>query len=556
MARTLLTSGITVLALALTVSTVGGLAGGPLARLLIAAGLLAGVVFVLARDAARQRRTAEALRQTNDDLNAQVAAHTRGLRDSNAHRQSVIDSAVDGIIVIDSGGRIEAFNSAAKRLFGYSESEVLGRNINMLMPSPYHEEHDAYIQRYLTTGHARIIGIGREVIGQRRDGTTFPLHLSVGEMSVDGERKFTGILHDLSARVELEERLRGSEARWRSIVESAVDGIVVIDALGRIEAFNPAAERLFGYREAEVMGQNVKMLMPQPYRDEHDAYIARYLATGEQRIIGIGREVAGQRRDGSTFPLHLSVGEITVGGERKFTGILHDLRDRVAMEARLREQATLARLGEMAAVIAHEVKNPLAGIRGAIQVIGARMAGESRDAAMLKEIVARIDALNDLMKDLLLFARPPSPRPTPVDLAPLVSTTADLLTKDPALRDLRIEVEGSAPPISVDGEMLRIVIQNLLVNSAHAMHGKGTIRVRITVLETTCQIAVADAGPGIAPEIRDKIFDAFFTTKARGSGLGLPTAKRLIEAHHGRMQVDCPPSGGTVVTIQLPMRPT
>ena len=555
MARSLLTRGITVLALALIASTAGDLAGGALARLLIAAGLLAAVVFVLARDAARQHRTAEALRQTNNDLNAQIAVHTRGLRDSNAHLQSVIDSAVDGIIVIDSRGRIEAFNSAAERLFGYSASEVLVRNVNMLMPSTYHEEHDAYIQRYLTTGHARIIGIGREVIGRRRDGTTFPLHLSVGEMSVGGERRFTGILHDLSARVELEARLRSSEARWRSIVESAVDGIIVIDVLGRIEAFNPAAERLFGYGEANVIGQNVKMLMPQPYRDEHDAYIARYLATGDQRIIGIGREVAGQRRDGSTFPLHLSVGEITVGGEKKFTGILHDLSERAAMEARLREQATLARLGEMAAVIAHEVKNPLAGIRGAIQVIGARMAGEPRDAAMLKEIVARIDALNNLMKDLLVFARPPSPRPRPVDLVPLVSTTADLLTKDPALRDLRIEVEGSAPPISVDGEMLRIVLQNLLVNSAHAMRGRGPIRVGITVLDTTCQIAVADAGPGIAPEIREKIFNAFFTTKARGSGLGLPTAKRLIEAHHGRIEVDCPPSGGTVVTIQLPIRP-
>jgi two-component system sensor kinase FixL len=351
---------------------------------------------------------------------------------------------------------------------------------------------------------------------------------------------------------QLEAQGRTTEARWRSIVESAVDGIVVIDARGRIEAFNPAAERLFGYSEADVLGQNVKMLMPQPYRDRHDGYIARYLDTGEQKIIGIGREVVGERRDGSTFPLHLSVGEITIGGAKKFTGILHDLSARLAMEQQLREQTTLARLGEMAAVIAHEVKNPLAGVRGAIQVIGGRMAVASRDAAMLKEIVARIDALNGLLEDLLLFARPPSPRPAPVDLVPLVSTTADLLIKDPALRDLRITVEGSAPPISVDPELLRIVLQNLLVNSAYAMQGRGTITVGITMVDATCQIAIADAGPGIEPEVREKIFDAFFTTKARGTGLGLPTAKRLIEAHNGRIQVDCPPAGGTVVTIQLP----
>jgi PAS domain S-box-containing protein len=195
-------------------------------------------------------------------------------------------------------------------------------------------------------------------------------------------------------RVSLEERLRASEARWRAVVESAVDGIIVIDARGRVEAFNPAAERLFGYTESEVTGQNVNMLMPSPYHDEHDGYLARYLETGVHKIIGIGREVTGRRKDGSTFPLHLSVGETSVGGERKFTGILHDLTERVAMEEQLREQAALARLGEMAAVLAHEVKNPLAAVRGAIEVIGSRLPSGTRDAAVVKEIVSRIDSLN------------------------------------------------------------------------------------------------------------------------------------------------------------------
>ena len=262
---------------------------------------------------------------------------------------ALIDSAVDGIIVIDARGRIETFNPAAERLFGYRQEDVAGRNVTMLMPSPYRDEHDRYLWRYLQTGNAKIIGIGREVTGLRRDGTVFPIHLSVGEMTVGGERKFTGIVHDLSARVQLENRLRSSEERWRSIIESAVDGIVVIDAQGRIEALNPAAERLFGHTESEVLGRNVTVLMPFPYREEHDQYLARYLSTGEARIIGIGREVTGVHRDGTTFPVHLAVGEMTVGGERKFTGILHDLSARVRMEEQLREQAALVRLGEMAA---------------------------------------------------------------------------------------------------------------------------------------------------------------------------------------------------------------
>ena len=331
--------------------------------------------------------------------------------------------------------------------------------------------------------------------------------------------------------------LRDSHARLQSIIDSAVDGIIVIDTEGRIESFNRGAERLFGYPGGEVIGRNVNLLMPSPDHEQHDGYIARYLATGEAKIIGIGREVTGRRRDGTKFPLHLSVGEMTVTGERKFTGILHDLSARVRIEEQLREQSTLARLGEMAAVIAHEVKNPLAGIRGAIQVIGGRLPEGSRDAAMTKEIVARIDALNDLMKDLLLFARPPQPKPAPVEIARLVATTVDFLREDPALKGVQVQVDGSAPPIEADPELLKIVFQNLLMNGAHAMQGQGTIRISIKAVDSSCHIVFSDAGPGIAPEILAKIFTPFFTTKSRGTGLGLPTARRLIEAHHGTMHL-------------------
>jgi PAS domain S-box-containing protein len=476
----------------------------------------------------------------------------RAQRTSELRWRSVVDSAVDGIVVIDARGRIEAFNPAAETLFGYREDEVVGRNVNLLMPAPYHEEHDGYLRHYLDTGAARIIGVGREVSGRRRDGSVFPLHLSVGEMSIGGERKFTGILHDLSERVRLEERLRQSEARWRAVVESAVDGIVVIDARGRIEAFNPAAEQLFGYREAEVIGQNVNVLMPAPYHDEHDGYLARYLVSGVPTIIGAGREVTGRRRDGTTFPLHLSVGEMVVAGERRFTGILHDLSGRVAMEERLREQAALARLGEMAAVIAHEVKNPLAGVRGAVQVIGGHLPPQSRDAAVAREIIARIDGLNELMKDLLLFARPPQPRPVPVDMATLVSSIAELLATDPAVAGVVVDIVGAAPPIAADPDLLKIVFVNLLVNGAHAMQGRGILRVSVGARDGGCRVAVQDSGPGIPADIREKIFTPFFTTKSRGSGLGLPTAKRLVEAHAGTIRIDCPPEGGTRVTVDLP----
>ena len=490
----------------------------------------------------RLRTAEDAQRRVADTANARAE-----------RLDAILNTTTDGIMVISATGIIEAFNRGAERLFGYPESEVVGRNVSLLMPSPQHEEHDKYLERYLETGEARIIGVGRQVTGRRRDGTLFPVQLSVGEMRIGGERKFTGMLQDLTKRVLLEGELGASEARWRAVIDSAVDGIVVIDAHGSIEAFNPAAERLFGYTTAEVRGHNVNMLMPSPYREEHDTYLARYLATGRARVIGVGREVQGLRKDGTTFPLHLSVGQITIEGERKFTGILHDLSARVQMEGQLREQAALVKLGEMAAVIAHEVKNPLAGIRGAIQVFGSRIAPDDASAQVLKDIVARIDSLDQMMKDMLLFARPPKLNRASTEVAPLLTMTASLLSQDPALSELDIVVDGTAPPVFADADLLRIVFQNLLINSAHAMRGKGSIRVAIDTVDTSCQIAFIDRGPGIPPEIREKIFTPFFTTKSRGSGLGLPTARRLIEAHSGQIAIDCPPAGGTTVVVRIPL---
>lgn len=465
----------------------------------------------------------------------------------------IIKSAVDGIVVIDDRGRIEVFNPAAERLFGYAAAEVIGRNVSVLMPAPYRDEHDGYLKRYLDEGSARVIGIGREVQGLRRDGTVFPLHLSVGEMLVEGQRKFTAILHDLSRRVELENRLRSSEERWRAIVEAAVDAIIVIDGRGRIEAFNPAAVRLFGYPEGDVIGKNVSLLMPPPYRDEHDAYLDRYQREGRARIIGIGREVNGRHRDGTIIPLHLSVGEMLVTGEKKFVGMLHDLTARKRIEQQLSEQQSLAKIGEMAAVLAHEIRNPLAGIRGAMQVMAARYESGSKEGMVMKEIIARVDTLSELMQDLLLYARPPKPRPAPVDLKRLIQTVVELISRDPEVSGVQVNVEGASPLAHADPELLKIVFQNLLINGAHAMAGRGELRVRLTGNGQLSAVAFTDHGPGIPPDIRDKIFTPFFTTKVRGTGLGLPTAKRLVEAQGGTIAIECPPNGGTTVLVQVPI---
>lgn len=465
---------------------------------------------------------------------------------------AIVESSGDAILSNDLDGVVVSWNQGAERMYGYTAAEVVGQSISILAPADRREEIRCILDRI----RAGEVIAPCETAQLTKDRRIVEVGLTVSPIRDTAGRVIGAatIARDITESKQVERALRTSEARWRAIIESAVDGIVVIDAHGTIEAFNAAAERLFGYHEHEVRGQNVKVLMPLPYREEHDQYLARYLETGVQKVIGIGREVTGQRKDGSTFPVRLSVGELSIEGARKFTGILHDLTDRVQMEQRLREQTALTRLGEMAAIVAHEVKNPLAGIRGAIQVIGGSLPAGSRNAAVVKEIVARIDALNDLMKDLLLFARPPQLRLGPVDIVSLMRLVAEIVRQDSTLREVRIDVSGSAPAIIADAELLKIVVHNLLLNGAHAMQGRGSIQMSVTSANGECQIAIADSGPGISPEVREKLFTPFFTTKARGTGLGLSTAKRLMEAHGGSIAIDCPSSGGTVVTLRLPVQ--
>jgi two-component system sensor kinase FixL len=474
-----------------------------------------------------------------------------GQEDSDRFLAAIVESSDDAIIGKDLDGVVLTWNRGAERLYGFTAAEMKGRSLSVLIPEDRAGELAMILERIRAGKRVDHL----ETLRRARDGRLVDVSLTVSPV-VDAAGRIIGgatLARDLTAQRRGELARQISESRWRAVVDSAVDGIVVIDAGGRIEAFNPAAERLFGYREQEIIGRNVNVLMPSPYHEGHDGYLAQYLSTGTAKIIGIGRQVRALRRDGSTFPVHLAVGEMLVNGERKFTGILHDLSTRVQIEEQLREQAAMAHLGEMAAVIAHEVRNPLAGIRGAIQVIGSRLPAESRDASVAHEIVKRIDALNDLMRDLLLFARPPQPKTAAVDVVEVVSVTARLLANDPSVANVRVEIEGAAPPIVADADLLKIVFVNLLVNGAHAMGGEGVIRVSVGTADGVCRIAFHDQGPGIPAHIREKIFTPFFTTKSKGTGLGLPTAKRLIGAHAGRIEIECPVDGGTIVTIQLPV---
>jgi signal transduction histidine kinase len=230
-------------------------------------------------------------------------------------------------------------------------------------------------------------------------------------------------------------------------------------------------------------------------------------------------------------------------------------RDQAAtVGAALRDQNALVQLGKMAAVVAHEVRNPLAGIKGALQVIGGRLPAAGQEQAIVNDIIARLDTLNAIVQDLLLFARPIQPALATVPVSAVIEETVRLFRQDLSMAGVTVDVERSPALVTVDAQQLKLVLLNLLLNGAQAMRGRGRIIVRTTRGESTHTIQIIDEGPGLPAEAREHLFEPFFTTRHRGTGLGLVTARRIMEAHGGRVSLDCPPGGGTVAALTLPAR--
>ena len=328
--------------------------------------------------------------------------------------------------------------------------------------------------------------------------------------------------------------------------------VATTDVKGRITFVNDKFVEISKYSREELIGQDHRII--------NSAYHSKEFIRDLWHTIANGRiwrgELRNRAKDGAIYWVDTTIVPFLDerGKPYQYMAIRYDITDRKRSEDRLREQAALARLGEMAAVVAHEVKNPLAAIKGALQVIGGRMPTEGRDRAIIGDIVARVDSLNDIVQDLLVFARPREPHLAPVPLADLVENTAALVRKDPAHAAVAIAVSGTNPVVKIDIDQMRTVFLNLLLNAAQATGGGGRVSVSITADDLAATVAVADNGPGIAPDVRARIFEPFYTTKHRGTGLGLPTARRVVDRHHGTVEVDCPAEGGTVVTVTLPMQ--
>lgn len=484
--------------------------------------------------------------------------------------RAVVETAVDGVILIDDQGTVLEFNPACEKLFGYSAAEVIGENVKMLMPPPFRDEHDRYLENYRTTGHRKIIGIGREVQGRRKDGSTFHMDLSVGEADENGKSIFVGIIHDLTERIRNERVIHEGAAQLRAVVDTAVDGVILIDARGSILMFNPACEGLFGYAAAEVVGENVKMLMPPPFCDEHDRYLDNYHRTGKRKIIGIGREVQGQRKDGTTFPMDLSVGEATQTGESTFVGIIHDLSERKKTEQQLLQAQKMETVGQLSGGIAHDFNNLLTVMIGNAETLQERLKARADLKQLCDTIVFAGERGAELVHRLLAFSRRQLLQPTEIDCNQLVQRMEKLLRR--ALRediDIRTSLAERLSLALADPGQLESAVLNLALNAQDAMPDGGclTLSTEIAMLDERYRsanpevragdyvmVAITDDGDGMSPEVLKRVFEPFFTTKevGKGSGLGLSMVYGFIKQSKGHVSIYSEPGLGTTVRLYLP----
>ena len=358
--------------------------------------------------------------------------------------------------------------------------------------------------------------------------------------------------------LQLQRRTIDLQTRTKDLadVNLALDQAAIVattDTTGRITYVNQKFCDISKYSSAELLGQDHRLINSAYHPKE---YIRNLWVTIANGRIWHG-ELRNRAKDGSIYWVDTTIVPFLDqrGKPYQYMAIRYEITDRKRSEERLREQEALARLGQMAAVVAHEVKNPIAGIRGALQVIGSRMAADTRDKPIIGEIIARLDALNRIVQDLLVFARPRELRAEPTDLKGLVLSTVDHLKRDPAVQAVAIDVSGNGAVVNVDAEQLRLAVQNVLMNAVQAMNGQGAIHVDITRHDGEWTISMADTGPGMPPEVKEKVFEPFFTTRSRGTGLGLPIARRVVEAHGGRVGIETPATGGTVVSLSIPATP-
>ena len=460
------------------------------------------------------------------------------------------------------------WSNTTRALFGVPDDLPLTYELFLSLLEP--EERERTQQAVARSAET---GCGFDV-QYRVNGQSQPRHWvrargSIVKGEQDGPGHLSGIVIDIDEQKQVEEALRTRESHLRSILETIPDAMIVIDGNGIMQFFSSAAERQFGYTEREAIGQNVSMLMPNPDRSRHDGYLARYRSTGERHIIGIGRIVTGQRKDGTTFPMHLSIGEMQSGGAPHFTGFVRDLTEHQQTQARLQELQSelvhvsrLSAMGEMASALAHELNQPLAAISNYMN--GSRRLLSASDDPNIAKIENALNRAAEqairagqIIRRLRDFVARGETEKRVESLSKLIEEAGALgLTgaREQGVQ-LRFNLEPTHDQVLVDRVQIQQVLVNLFRNALEAMAQSPRRELTVSntpVSDDMIEIAVSDTGSGFGDDVMQSLFQTFFTTKESGMGVGLSISRSIIEAHGGRMWAETNAAGGATFCFTLP----
>ena len=482
--------------------------------------------------------------------------------------RALLDSAAAGIVTIDRRGIMQSINPAVERLFGYSEAELVGNNISMLMPEPDRSAHDAYITRYLETGQSRIIGIGREVVGQRRDNSTFPMHLSVGEFAVDGERFFTGILSDLSAQRRAERQSEHEHAFFQSVVQCMPDPLIIADLDRRVRVVNPAFTRVFGIAPEELIGKSCEQIYASRAEWERCNALGCHGPDVSNHPAPV---VQFQRKGGETFPGATLRAEIadSHGAVLGYLECIRDISDERRREAQLVQAQRMEAIGQLTGGVAHDFNNILTVILGNVELLETRLSGDL-DQSLAREVHEAAEMGARLTDRLLTFGRRQLLETHKINLNEFVLEMTDLLRRSiGADIDLSTTLASDLWLTEADPAQIENAVLNLAINARDAMPSGGRllIETRNVMLDSRSVeltpdlqpgnyvvLSVSDTGHGMPDSVRARAFEPFFTTKGagKGSGLGLATIYGFVKQSGGHATIYSEVGKGTVVNLYLP----
>lgn len=481
-----------------------------------------------------------------------------------------LESATDrAVFLLDAAGRVTCWTRGAQVVTGWSAAQMIGAPVALLYPEA--ECAAGAPAADLAAAASTPEGLHTTRWHRRADGSEFfaDVRLSALREADGAVRGFGAVLQDITERRAAEAALEQRERHLRSILDTVPDAMVVIDERGAILSFSAAAERLFGYAQGEIVGRNVSALMPDKDARQHDGYVGNYIATGERRIIGIGRIVIGRRKDGTEFPMELSVGEARSGEHRIFTGFVRDLTEQQRAELKLKELQSelihvsrLSAMGTMASTLAHELNQPLTAIATYLEA-GRDMldGGAAADPALIREAMAEAAAeairAGTIVRRLRAFVGRGEMQRTREDLARLIDEASRLALIGARQRGIRafFDLDSAIETVLVDRVQIQQVLVNLIRNAAEAVESCARRDIRVTASaadgDMAC-ISVADTGPGISDAVRARLFEAFATTKEQGMGLGLSICRTIVEAHGGRIWEAPADGGGTVFHFTVP----